>query len=69
MNKKKLNLNINIIFLNLEENHVKVISGKEIPLKKLNYWNVELQNYFSPIEVKESSKILLYIYVCPNPLF
>ena len=28
------------------------ISGKEIDLKNLNYWNVELQEaYFSPIEV------------------
>ena len=30
------------------------VSGKEIPLNQLNYWNVELQEaYFSPIEVKE----------------
>ena len=29
------------------------ISGKKIPLKDLNYWNVELQEaYFSPKEVK-----------------
>ena len=28
------------------------ISGKEISLKDLNYWNVDLQEaYFSPIEV------------------
>ena len=28
------------------------ISGKEIPLKNLNYWNVDLQEaYYSPIEV------------------
>ena len=28
------------------------ISGKEIPLEKLNYWNVDLQEaYYSPIEV------------------
>ena len=33
------------------------ISGKEIPLENLNYWNVELQEaYFSPLEVKESYK-------------
>ena len=33
------------------------VSGKEIPLEKLNYWNVELQEaYFSPIEVKKSLK-------------
>ena len=29
------------------------VSKKEIPLKKLNYWNVDLQEaYFSPIEAK-----------------
>ena len=28
------------------------ISGKKIPLEKLNYWNVDLQEaYYSPIEV------------------
>ena len=28
------------------------VSGKEITLKNLNYWNVELQEaYYSPIEV------------------
>jgi len=33
------------------------ISGKEIMLQNLNYWNVNLQEaYFSPIEVKESLK-------------
>ena len=31
------------------------ISGKEIMLKNLNYWNVDLQEaYFSPLEVKIS---------------
>ena len=35
------------------------ISGKEIPLKDLSYWNVELQEaYFSPVEVNESYKKL-----------
>ena len=35
------------------------ISGKEIPLKDLNYWNVELQEpYYSPLEVNERYKIL-----------
>ena len=30
-----------------------VVSGKNIPLNKLSYWSVELQEpYFSPIEVK-----------------
>tara|TARA_E500000178_G_scaffold341055_1_gene384519 strand:- start:5429 stop:5653 length:225 start_codon:yes stop_codon:yes gene_type:complete len=35
------------------------VSGKKIPLQKLNYWNVELQEaYFSPIEVNEKFRIL-----------
>jgi hypothetical protein len=35
------------------------ISGKEIPLDRLNYWNVELQEaYFSPIEVNKKFKLL-----------
>jgi hypothetical protein len=30
------------------------VSKKKIPLEKLNYWNVELQEaYFSPLEVKQ----------------
>ena len=29
------------------------VSKKEIPLEKLNYWNVNLQEaYFSPVEAK-----------------
>ena len=33
------------------------VSGKEIPLSELNYWNVELQEaYYSPIEVNERFK-------------
>ena len=33
------------------------ISGKQIPLENLRYWNVELQEaYFSPKEVKERVK-------------
>ena len=33
------------------------ISGKEIPLQNLNYWNVDLQEaYFSPIEANERYK-------------
>ena len=36
------------------------ISGKEIQLKDLNYWNVELQEaYFSPLEAKERFKQLV----------
>ena len=35
------------------------ISGKEIPLQNLNYWNVDLQEaYFSPTEVDKRIKIL-----------
>ena len=34
------------------------ISGKEIRLQNLNYWNVDLQEaYFSPIEVNKKFKI------------
>ena len=33
------------------------ISGKQIMLENLNYWNVDLQEaYFSPIEVNERFK-------------
>ncbi len=35
------------------------VSGKEIPLGELSYWNVELQEaYYSPIEVNERFKKL-----------
>ena len=35
------------------------VSGKEILLQNLNYWNVELQEaYFSPIEANERYKSL-----------
>ena len=35
------------------------ISGKEIALEDLNYWNVDLQEaYFSPIEVSKRLKNL-----------
>ncbi len=35
------------------------ISNKKIPLKDLNYWNVELQEaYFSAIEANERYKLL-----------
>ena len=60
MNKKKAKLKYkhNSFEIIEEGDHVVcAISGNEIPLKKLNYWNVELQEaYFSPIEVKESYK-------------
>ena len=35
------------------------ISGKQIRIENLNYWNVELQEaYFSPIEANERYKSL-----------
>jgi hypothetical protein len=35
------------------------LSGKEIMLKNLNYWNVDLQEaYFSPLEANERLKSL-----------
>jgi len=35
------------------------VSGKEIPLNKLSYWNAELQEaYYSPLEVNERFKSL-----------
>ena len=50
------------------------ISGKEISLNNLNYWNVDLQEaYFSPVEVNERYKDLENRYsfpsiMRPNPL-
>ena len=40
--------------------HVKcAVSGKDIPLDKLNYWNVELQEaYFSPLEAQLKESLL-----------
>ena len=36
------------------------ISGKEIPLEKLNYWNVDLQEaYFSTVEVNKRYKQII----------
>ena len=57
MNKKKAKLHYkNNSFDVIEEGNFVVcaVSGKEIPLKDLNYWNVELQEaYFSPLEANE----------------
>ena len=57
MNKKKAKLQYkHNSFDIIEEGNFVVcaISGKEIPLEKLTYWNVELQEaYFSPKEVDE----------------
>jgi hypothetical protein len=62
MNKKKAKLQYkHNSFDIIEEGNFVVcaISGKEIPLENLNYWNVELQEaYFSPLEVNESYKKL-----------
>jgi len=62
MNKKKAKLQYKHNSFDIVEEGDFVlcaISGKEIPLQKLNYWNVELQEaYFSPIEVDKRIKIL-----------
>ena len=50
------------------------ISGKEIKLQNLNYWNVDLQEaYYSSIEANERFKTqkknnLFPSIMCPNPL-
>ncbi len=60
MNKKKAKLFFKHNYFDIIEKGNYVIcavSGKEIPLEKLNYWNVELQEaYFSPVEVKQRLK-------------
>ena len=62
MNKKKAKLQYkHNSFDIIEEGNFVVcaISGKEIPLENLSYWNVELQEaYFSPIEVNKKLKNL-----------
>ena len=62
MNENKAKLKFNASnFEILEEGDYVVcaISGKNIPLENLNYWNVELQEaYFSPIEANERYKKL-----------
>jgi len=58
MNKKKAKLKYkNNSFDIIEEGDFVVcaVSGKQILLENLSYWNVDLQEaYFSPIEVNES---------------
>ena len=58
MNKKKAKLKYkNNSFDIIEEGDFVVcaISGKQILLENLSYWNVELQEaYFSPVEVNKS---------------
>ena len=62
MNKKKAKLTYKQNSFDIVEEGqfvVCAVSGKEIPLDQLNYWNVELQEaYFSPIEVSERIRIL-----------
>ena len=62
MNKKKAKLTYRHNSFDIVEEGqfvVCAVSGREIPLDQLNYWNVELQEaYFSPIEVNERIRIL-----------
>ena len=61
MNKKKAKLIFKHNYFEIVEDgdHVLcAITGKEIPLQNLNYWNVDLQEaYFSPKEVNEKFKL------------
>ena len=54
-NKAKLNFNPNNFeIIEQGEYVVCVVSGKNIPLSQLVYWNVELQEaYFSPREAQQ----------------
>lgn len=56
--KAKLIFKHNYFEIVEEGDHVLcAISGKEIKLKNLNYWNVDLQEaYYSPLEVKQRFK-------------
>jgi hypothetical protein len=62
MGKKKAKLNFKHNFFEIKEEGdfvICAVSGKEIPLQELNYWNVDLQEaYFSPIEVNKRFKTL-----------
>jgi|TARA_B110000438_G_C15206857_1_gene391175 hypothetical protein len=62
MNKKKAKLNYKHNYFDIVEDGdyvICAISGKEIQLNQLNYWNVELQEaYYSPLEVNERFKKL-----------
>jgi hypothetical protein len=61
MNKKKAKLIFKHNYFEIieEGDHVIcAVSGKEILLKDLNYWSVDLQEaYYSPIEVNERIKL------------
>ena len=56
--KAKLIFKHNYFEIVEEGDHVLcAISGKEIKLKNLNYWNVDLQEaYYSPLEVNQRFK-------------
>ena len=62
MNKKKAKLIFKHNYFEIVEEGDYVlcaISGKEIKLKDLNYWNVDLQEaYYSPYEVDKKYKFL-----------
>ena len=62
MNKKKAKLKYkHNSFEIIEEGEFVIcaISGKEIPLHQLNYWNVDLQEaYYSPKEAQLKREIL-----------
>ncbi len=62
MSKKKAKLIFKHNFFEVVEEGEYVlcaVSGKEIKLQNLNYWNVDLQEaYFSPIEANERFKTL-----------
>ena len=56
MNRNKAKLKFNPNNFEVIENGdyvVCAVSGKNIPLNQLTYWNVDLQEaYYSPVEVK-----------------
>ena len=62
MNKKKAKLIFKHNYFEIVEegDHVLcAVSGKEIMLENLNYWNVDLQEaYLSPIEANKRFKVL-----------
>ena len=62
MNKKKAKLIFKHNYFEIVEDGDYVlcaITGKEIKLQNLTYWNVDLQEaYYSPIEVNERYKTL-----------
>ena len=57
MNKKKAKLQFkhnSFDIVELGDHVICAVSGKEIKLENLNYWNVDLQEaYFSPVEVNK----------------